>query len=491
MNCNWKTNQQVSVVRATQAQYPSTPPFHPPERFPELAFLPEFAPDPDNVVYTAVRDLLTRITGAGPSTEWNPLAQLVYPGDTVVLKPNFIKEHHETKPDEWEQVITHGSVIRAVCDYVLLALNGKGRIIICDAPQTDSSFKKICDTTGLYAMRKWYASWSPVKIELLDLRKEEWEAKDDVIIRRTHLEGDPQEYVAVNLGLHSEFAGITPKHGFYGADYETDVTARHHHDDIHEYLLSGTVMNADVVINLPKLKTHKKTGITCSIKNLVGINGDKNWLPHYILGCPGDGGDQFPEGTLKTHAERVIMTWCKRQLYRAPAWINHVFRPVKKIGKLIFGDTHTIIRSGNWHGNDTTWRMAVDLNKCFFYWKNGILDETNTRRYLAIVDGIVAGEGEGPLAPDAVPCGILAGGCNPVAVDTACAWLMGFDCSKLRILTGSFDSENLPLADFILSTITVDSNNPAWKGKLTELDQQTAFTFTPHFGWTGTIEADI
>jgi hypothetical protein len=182
------------------------------------------------------------------------------------------------------------------------------------------------------------------------------------------------------------------------------------------------------------------------------------------------------------------MTWCKRQLYRAPAWVNHVFRPIKKLGKLVFGDTHTVVRSGNWHGNDTTWRMAVDLNKCFFYWKNGALDESNARRYITIVDGIIAGEGEGPLAPDAKPCGILFGGCNPVAVDAVCAWLMGFDCAKLRILTGAFSSETMPLAEFTLTDVTVDSNNTAWQGPLTELDQQTAYTFIPHFGWTGALE---
>jgi uncharacterized protein (DUF362 family) len=488
MNCNWKTNANVSVVESADVCYPSKPPFHPPHRFPELTFLPEFECDPENAVYTAVRDILARMSGTQPSPQWNPLADIIRPGDTVVLKPNFIKEHHETKLDEWEQVITHGSVIRAVCDYVLLALKGTGRIIICDAPQTDSSFRKICEVTGVNAIHEWYDTWSPVKVELLDLRKEEWEAKDDVIIKRTHLSGDPQEYVAVNLGPNSEFAGISPKHGFYGADYETDITARHHHGDVHEYLLSGTVMRADVVVNLPKLKTHKKTGITCSIKNFVGINGDKNWLPHYMLGCPDDGGDQFPEGTLKTNTERVLMTWCKRQLYRAPAWVNHIFRPIKKIGKLIFGDTHTVVRSGNWHGNDTTWRMAADLNKCFFYWHNDLINESYVRRYITIVDGIIAGEGEGPLAPDAKPCGVLIGGCNPVAVDAACAWLMGFDCHKLRMLTGTFGSKHLPLAEFTLKDVAIDSNNTAWQGTLAELDQKSAFSFVPHFGWVGAVE---
>jgi hypothetical protein len=41
-------------------------------------------------------------------------------------------------------------------------------------------------------------------------------------------------------------------------------------------------------------------GMTCALKNLVGINANKNWLPHHTEGTPEQGGDQFPAGTLKS-----------------------------------------------------------------------------------------------------------------------------------------------------------------------------------------------
>jgi uncharacterized protein (DUF362 family) len=70
--------------------------------------------------------------------------------------------------------------------------------------------------------------------------------------------------------------------GLYsGADYDPGPTTSHHRGGRNEYLLSETVLRADLVVNLPKLKTHKKTGVTLALKNLVGINGDKNWLPHH------------------------------------------------------------------------------------------------------------------------------------------------------------------------------------------------------------------
>jgi len=500
---SWINCSSVAVAKSEKNCYPQVSPFHPSEKFPEFSSFPDFLPDKENHVFSAVREALALITETNPGDfGWNPFSNLIQTGDTVVLKPNFIKECHETKPDEWEQVITHGSIIRAVCDYVLLALNGTGKVIICDAPQTDSSFDKICRVSGAKNVVDWYNSWSKTPVELLDLRKEEWQSANDVIIKRQKLPGDPAGYVAVNLGKDSEFFGINPKHGFYGADYETKITHVHHHGDVHEYLLSGTVMNADVVINLPKLKTHKKTGITCALKNLVGINGDKNWLPHYILGSPEEGGDQFEKSSAKTFLERFLMTNIKRALFYSPSWLNHLFRPIKKAGKTVFGSTHKVIRSGNWHGNDTTWRMVVDLNKCFFYFAKGQKSKVESqnevavnqnskfknRKYFTLVDGIIGGEGEGPLAPSAKNCGVIICGFNPVAVDTASAWLMGFAPEKLRLLTGSFECRNLPLRSFSIEDILIRSNNEDWKGKLSDLENSSAFQFEPHFGWRGAIE---
>jgi uncharacterized protein (DUF362 family) len=67
-------------------------------------------------------------------------AGFVRPGDRVVMKPNWVKEHDERTPgpDHWEHVVTHPVVIEAVCRWVAERLKGSGTITICDAPQTDS-----------------------------------------------------------------------------------------------------------------------------------------------------------------------------------------------------------------------------------------------------------------------------------------------------------------------------------------------------------------
>jgi len=39
----------------------------------------------------------------------------------------------------------------------------------------------------------------------------------------------------------------------------------------------------------------------------------------------------------------------------------------KQAGKIAFGDTEEVVRSGNWFGNDSHWRMCLDLNKLLLY----------------------------------------------------------------------------------------------------------------------------
>jgi uncharacterized protein (DUF362 family) len=64
-----------------------------------------------------------------------------------------------------------------------------------------------------------------------------------------------------------------------------------------------------------------------------------------------------------------------------------------------------------------------------------IVDLTATvRPALAIVDAVVAMEGDGPIMGTARRTGFLAMGTDPVAVDATCARIMGLDPSKLEYL---------------------------------------------------------
>ena len=70
-------------------------------------------------------------------------------------------------------------------------------------------------------------------------------------------------------------------------------------------------------------------------------------------------------------------------------------------------------RNGNWHGNDTIWRTCLDLNKIFYLGDRSGALGAPSRRVLNVYDGIVAGEGDGPMGPRARPLGLVAAGEGP------------------------------------------------------------------------------
>lgn len=472
---------------APRIGYPATPPYHPGESYPEAPF-PERAAE-SNPVYAALRELFAGMgldAARFGSPSWNPLGELIRPGETVLLKPNLVRQCHQFNED-WEYVITHGSVIRAVADYVFIALAGRGLIVIADAPQTDSRMELIAERLGFAALTEFYHRYG-VAVEVVDLRNEHWIEKDGIYVERVPLPGDPVGKPLIKLGDRSMFAGVNGR-TYYGAYYDVSETNYHHSGGRHEYQFSGAALAADVVINLPKLKTHKKCGVTISLKNLVGLNTNKNLLPHHSLGTPSQGGDQFADESLKHRLENSVVGTAKRLLLSDSGAVKLLARKLKAPAYRAFGETHRVVRSGNWWGNDTIWRMVIDLNKILrFANPDGTLRDDTPKRYLSIVDGVQSGEGNGPMAPDPRPIGLLAAGFNPAAVDWVCARLMGFDPDQILHIRESFRQEDLPVATFGPEAIDLWCSDP--EITLQRLHDRVSrfLAFEPHFGWKGRIE---
>ena len=416
----------------------------------------------------------------------------VHPGDTVILKPNWVHESHVDRLDEWDYVITHPTVISAVLRKVLVRLNGTGRVVITDGPQTDASYAKLI---AHYPLDAWYheAHRYGVALDVIDLRDHEWKMKDGIVVERRELPGDPKGKTEVLLnGEASEFCGHhKSKRGYYGADYNRSETNQAHDGKVNRYSVSRTVLEADVFINLPKLKTHRKAGITCCLKNLVGINTYKNYLPHHSEGGPCEGGDQFPVDNAKARIEGPLMGFLKQNVLKNPL-LARLLSPLNHAGKRVFGDTRQVVRSGNWYGNDTIWRMILDLNKVLFYAEpDGTLrDDTlvSAKRYIGIVDAIRAGEGHGPLAPEPVEMGYLFCGTNPVAIDAVCASFMGFDPLKIPTVARAFEVQRYPLCDFGYGDIRVSVADSEYS--LSELPAELIVPCVPQFGWKGHIERE-
>jgi hypothetical protein len=363
--------------------------------------------------------------------------------------------------------------------------------VITDGPQTQSSWQEIMARMTPSVWIEMGRS-SGVSVEILDLRDHEWKTHRDVIVSRRQLPGDPLGSTACDLGSFSEFVNhnVGPR-GYFGADYNRSETNDAHSNGHHRYKVSRTVIAADVFINLPKLKTHKKAGLTASLKNLVGINTYKNWLPHHTEGTPAEMGDQFPRTTVKTVTEGRALEGV-RYLLSSRTHLGRWIAPIKSAGRLVLGDTRNTIRNGSWHGNNTIWRMILDLNKVLLYCNpDGTLRQDlfdQRKPYITIVDAITSGEGNGPEAPDPKSTGMLIAGTSAVSVDAFCARLMGFDWRKIPSIHKAFEVVRYRLADFGFADINVVSSESALNGSLLNLGFTGFPTFRPHFGWKGHVE---
>ncbi len=427
----------VGLARTEPSYADLRPPFGPGKAWPELAGLLGEAPahEPPNHVYAAVRAALRGLgldTEHFGSADWNPLGALTPRGSHIVIKPNFIRHWNpavgaDAECASVESVITHGAVLRAVVDYAFLAAGVEGSVTIAEAPQHDCDFEQIREIAGLDELARLYEDEVGRELEIVDLRREFAIYRDAVVAERRPLPGDPRGYRMIDLGRNSAFegSGLDPRR-FRGADYDPHPTAEHHRDGRNAYLLSETVLSADLVVNLPKLKTHKKTGVTLALKNLVGINGDKNLLPHHCVGPVDRGGDEYPGSSL-LDAARSLAAEIGRALLKRGVGARSIGL-ARRVEGALRGEA--FIRSGNWYGNRTAWRMCVDLNRCLYYSDAKGEDFGSPepiRRVLTVMDGVVAGEGDGPLAPRDVPLGSILAATDPIALDLVALRLMGFD----------------------------------------------------------------
>ena len=488
---------RVGLARTRPDYAGLAPPYAPDRSHPELAAAHANSADAaPNHVFSAVRAALHAAgldSGRFGTDAWNPLGELVPNGGHVVLKPNFIRHHNPCPEGTVESVITHGSVVRAAAEYAFLAVGASGRVTLAEAPQMDCEFARIRELTGLAELESHYAARG-LTFEVVDLRREETRYADGVIVKRIPLPGDPLGYREVDLGSHSFFegSGIDPAR-LRGADYDPCPTADHHSNGRNEYLLSESVLSCDLVVNLPKLKTHKKTGVTLALKNLVGINGDKNWLPHHTAGPQTRGGDEFPGERLRDRARSTASDWARQLLKRGIG--TGLLRVARRAEWAVRGDD--FIRAGNWHGNQTTWRMCLDLNRCLYYSdaKGLHLDAPRpVRTVLTILDGIVAGEGAGPLAPADRPTGVVVAGTDPLGVDLAAVRLMGYDEQRLPKLREALAAtehrvtDARSVDDVSVFECRADDPDPIavpWDRIASDAP------FAAHPGWSGHVEKGI
>jgi hypothetical protein len=131
--------------------------------------------------------------------------------------------------------------------------------------------------------------------------------------------------------------------------------------------------------------------------------------------------------------------------------------------------------------------MVHDLNAIIVFADNdGKLRDAPQRKYLTIIDGIIGGEGEGPLMPEPVRSGLLIAGNDPVAADVVSSRLMGLDWEKIPKLA-NYDAGH-PYR-FSAFNGSVEDIAITWNGSEKPfMECAPPAKFKPASGWRGHIE---
>ncbi len=456
--------RKVVAYKTSTSDYPTEEPFNPSFNYPEYPFeeLSE-----SNEIYNAVREIFRMLDldkDRYNSSEWNPLGDLIKPGDKVTIKATLTNDIN-LSGDSPLAVITHGSVIRPLIDYSMLAKPSE--IVICDGPIPRTSFEKVSELTGLGETINFFNhTKNGTLVKYVDLRDEVENPKD---VRITRQIGDPKGYVEVDLGKDSELVGIADDHKSFGSVTSIlerrSEPARYHNSERNVYSISKSLLDADVVIIVSKLKSHRKVGCTLGLKTAVGIDNKKYRLPHYRSGI-----DDMPHDFIN---KQIIRNYRKVK-YSLATKFNY-----KCEGPIV---------DGNWFGNNTVWRIAVDLNRILFYAdKEGVMHRKPQRKIFTVIDGIIGGDKFGPLAPREKKVGLIIAGSDLVAVDAIASTLMGFDYKTMPLIRNAFNANGKPISFVKPEEITVLSNKDRFKKGL-NLKQKESFQFKPTCGWKNHIE---
>lgn len=383
-------------------------------------------------------EALRRLWSAWGRPPENPFQGWVGPGGTVVIKPNWVMDYNPLG-HSIESLVTHTALVRHMIHACAVAMEGTGRIVVGDCPLQGCDFATLLRLNRMTEVQELFRRQFPhLSIEVHDWRLTVLHRQGGMETcvfspQTTRHEGDVAQldgYDLIDLARDSFLEEISDyaKH-FRVTMYKPSLMQAHHQPGKHEYVVVRQVRNADLLINLPKLKTHIKTGLSAALKNLVGINGLKEFLPHHIRGAYSDGGDCYGRGNVFSRwADRWYDHWWEghggmsvpqRTLY---AYVHRALRAAAA------GVGAGMISAGSWSGNETLWRTILDLNHLLYF------HEPRPKQIVTIVDGIVAGEGEGPLRPTPKPAGLLIAGENPACIDAVAAYSMGYNLSRVPMV---------------------------------------------------------
>ncbi len=481
-------NNIVSIYEDLNIEYPTKNNcFRPNVKFCECPY--EEISEEKNTVYEAVRNafvLLDLDKKNFGTKEWNPFGDFIKKNDTVLIKPNMVFDYNKNEKYGTNCLYTHPSVLAPIIDYAVIALGNTGKIIVGDAPMQECNFEKLIEDSGYDRLINFYKE-KGINIELVDFRGVKSCVKDWV----HYYEETNDRGTLIDLGNNSAFASRPSKYlkKMRVTNYDPREMSKHHNEYHNEYKISNDLLDANVIINVPKPKTHRKAGVTISLKNMIGTNTRKEYLPHHTKGAKSKYSDEY-EKTNLLHSTRSLIQDV-RNVFEAKKKVRIVKVLIKSIGIIskFMRFSPSEYDEGNWYGNDTISKTVVDVNKIITYAdKYGQLTDTPQRKQFIVADMVYSGEGEGPLAPKEKKVGIIAAGFNSVCFDECIAELMGMDIKKIpTLLTARKYNNTFRLVDPD-GIGKVISNNNYYERIGVDFKREWSKKFEPSSGWKNHIE---
>lgn len=438
-----------------------------------------------NEVYDMIRECLYRYgldSDHFNTPKWNPMGDFIHPGDTVLIKPNWVEDKNENKSGGLECLVTNASIIRAIIDYVYLAIKDTGHIIVGDSAMPD------CNLSALMKNAHYDVIWKSCEDRGIHILVKDF--REDIVsgFANSVTETNGDNELIIDLDSESMFSTTEYNVGKYrnGIVDATKMNEFYHSKGHHRYGVSKIALQADVIINLSKPKTHRKAGYTAALKNYIGICSKKISIPHNVMGNIKEGGDTYygPKYIFETEQQlrdiqNKLQTAHKNsaaifiKCLRIPFWI---FRKITH--KYFFG-------TGNWYKNDTIWRSILDLNRIVIYAdKSGKMRDVPQRKFFNLGDMIIAGHKNGPLAPSPMELGVLLCSDDPVAFDLTVINLMGLNYKYLPVLNKIPEIVRYPILKDECNQFKIFSNDSLLNDKnITDMPIGLYGFFEPADGW--------
>ncbi len=309
-----------------------------------------------NPIYPVIKKLLGQVQNDSRAKS-DILGEYISPGMKVFILCNFVYHRRKKeKETDFYGKCTHGSIVAAVAQICSQLVGNQGIVYIGNAPLQSCDFASVLRDTGADIIGE-QARKNGLNIVFRDLRT--------YIVRQTKLGNlivlkdssyDMDKIVEVDLGRHSLLNNIEQPNNylpkFRVTDYNPAIMDSYHDNTLksHRYLVHKDILNADVIISIPKMKTHEKVGVTLGMKGYVGTIASKECLAHYRYGPAIMGGDEYPSPNILNLLGTRLNEYTFKQNY--PLYLLYLFQIIDRAYKKLLRISGKPI-DGAWFGNDT------------------------------------------------------------------------------------------------------------------------------------------